>query len=125
MHRTELETYILENYGAKSDHPWMKYPTYAVFRHEGNQKWFALLMDVPKEKLGLEGTALLDIANFKCDSALIGTLRQKKGFFPAYHMNKDNWITVALDGSVPNDEIEMLVDMSYALTAPMRRKKRK
>lgn len=125
MHRTELETYILENYGAKPDHPWMKYPTYTVFRHEGNQKWFALLMDVPKEKLGLEGTALLDIASFKCDTALIGTLRQKKGFFPAYHMNKDNWITVALDGSVPNDEIEMLVDMSYALTAPMRRKKRK
>ena len=45
------------------------------------------------------------------------------GFYPAYHMNKDNWITAALDGSAPDDTIRMLLEMSYAATAPKLRKK--
>jgi predicted DNA-binding protein (MmcQ/YjbR family) len=32
-------------------------------------------------------------------------------------MNKANWITVALDGSVPDDTIRMLLDMSFETTA--------
>ena len=34
----------------------------------------------------------------------------------AYHMNKDSWISIALDGSVPADTIMNLVDISYQLT---------
>ena len=54
-------------------------------------------MDVPKKKLGLQGEEMLEVVDFKCDPILIGTLREEPGFFPAYHMSKDNWITVALD----------------------------
>ena len=32
-------------------------------------------------------------------------------------MSKDTWITVALDGSVADGMIAMLLDMSYQLTA--------
>ena len=81
-------------------------------------------MDLPKSKLGLQGVELLDVVNFKCDPLLIGSLREEPGFFPAYHMNKDSWITVALDGSVPDDKIKMLLDMSYQATAPKTRKKK-
>ncbi|MDO4390372.1 MAG: MmcQ/YjbR family DNA-binding protein [Clostridia bacterium] len=122
MKRDELETLISETYNADADYPWLKYPNYEVFRHSNNQKWFALIMDVPKDKLGLQGTELLDVVNFKCDPILIGSLRGEPGIFPAYHMNKEQWITVALDGSVSDDKIKMLLDMSYQATAPKARK---
>ena len=81
MKRDELETFIIETYNADRDYPWLKYPNYEVFRHCNNQKWFALIMDVPKKKLGLQGEELLDVVNFKCDSLLIGSLRSEVGFF--------------------------------------------
>ena len=124
MNRSELEAFIIETYNADRDYPWLKYPNHEVFRHCSNQKWFALIMDLPKSKLGLQGVELLDVVNFKCDPLLIGSLREEPGFFPAYHMNKDSWITVALDGSVPDDKIKMLLDMSYEATIPKTCKKR-
>lgn len=117
MNRAQLENYILETYNAKADHPWAKYPNFKVFRHSNNQKWFALIMDVPKGKLGVPGDGVLDVVNLKCDPIMIGSLRCEKGFFPAYHMNKGSWITVSLDGSVADEKIKLLVDMSYDATA--------
>lgn len=116
MNRMELKHFILDNYNVKPDYPWEKYPTYEVFRHSNNKKWFAVIMNVSEEKLGLPGTKMMEIVNFKCDPVLIGTLREEKGFFPAYHMNKGNWITVVLDGSVVDEKIKMLLDMSYSAT---------
>ncbi len=113
MHRTELEQYIVETYSTEADHPWIKYPNNAVFRHIGNGKWFTLLMDVPKEKLGAPGDGMLSIINVKCDPVMIGGLLAEPGFFPAYHMSKDNWITIALDGSADAEKIKILLDMSY------------
>ena len=124
MNRAELKRFILENYNVESDFPWMKHPNYEVFRHSNNQKWFALIMDIPKNKLGLQGSDLLDVVNLKCDTLLIGSLRCEPGFFPAYHMNKDSWITVALDGSVSDDKIKMLLDASYDATTPKARPKK-
>ena len=69
------------------------------------------------EQAGIAGEELLDVVNFKRDPLLIGSLRDEVGFFPAYHMSKDSWITVALDGSVPDEKIKMLLDMSYQATA--------
>lgn len=118
MNRTDIENYIQDHYSAKPDYPWIKYPNYVVFRHQSNKKWFALIMDVPKNKLGLQEEDMLAVVNLKCDPILLGSLLDEKGFFPAYHMSKANWITVALDGSVADDKIKMLLDMSYEMTAP-------
>ena len=125
MNRAELKQFIVENYNTEADYPWLKSPNYEVFRHSNNQKWFALIMDVPKGKLGLHGSEPLDVVNFKCDPILIGSLRDEPGIFPAYHMNKEQWITVALDGSVSDDKIKMLLDLSYQATAPKARKKKR
>lgn len=124
MNRDDLEQFINENYNAESDYPWLKYPNYEVFRHSNNRKWFALIMDIPKNKLGLPGTNIIDVVNFKCDPLLIGSLLKEAGFFPAYHMNKESWITVALDKSVNDDTIKMLLDMSYDATALKTHKKK-
>lgn len=124
MRRNELEAFIMETYNAEADYPWRKSPNHAVFRHCSNRKWFALIMDVPKNKLGLQGEGLLDVINLKCDPILIGSLRGEPGFLPAYHMSKDNWITVTLDGSASDDKIKMLLDMSYQATAPKVRRRK-
>ena len=123
MNREALESYILNHYSTEADYPWADTPHAAVFRHVANRKWFALFMEVPRDKLGLPGTEKLDIVNFKCDPILISSLRGETGIFPAYHMNKASWMTASLDGSVPAETIELLLDVSYELTKPKPRRK--
>ena len=117
MTRQELADYIRNAYGTEADHPFPGDVDSCVFRHAGNHRWFALVMRVPYRTLGMEREGAADILNVKCDPVLIGSLRGKAGFHPAYHMNKDKWITVRLDGSADREEIEALVDISYTLTA--------
>lgn len=123
MNCEELEAYIQNHYATLPDYPWADTPRAAVFRHVANRKWFALVMEVPRDKLGLPGTEKFDIVNFKCDPILIASLRGEPGIFPAYHMNKSSWITAALDGSVSTETIELLLDVSYELTMPKTRRK--
>lgn len=118
MDRQELERYITETYSAEAETPWVKYPDNTIFRHSGNRKWFAATLKVPKEKLGLSGHGVVDIVNLKCDPLLAGTLRETPGVCPGYHMNKEHWISVLLDGSVAEGTVKTLLDMSYDLTAP-------
>ena len=75
-------------------------------------------MTVARFRLGLPGEGDIAVVNLKADPRLIGSQREKPGFFPAYHMNKEHWITAALDGSAPEDEIKALLAMSFGLTAP-------
>lgn len=82
MNREELEAYILNHYSTEPDYPWADTPRAAVFRHAGNRKWFALMMEVPRGRLGLPGAEPLDIVNFKCDPILIASLRGETGIFP-------------------------------------------
>lgn len=116
MTREQLTAFILERYCAEQDSPWLKYPEHVVFRHSNSRKWFALLMRIPKNKLGLDGDGPMDVLNVKCDPLLIGSLREEPGVFPAYHMSKTSWITLALDGGPPDDKITWLLDLSYDLT---------
>ena len=75
-------------------------------------------MEVTKNKLGFSDDDEMDIVNLKCDPIMIGSFRSDPGIFPAYHMSKANWISVALDESVSEDKLKMLLDISYDLTAP-------
>ena len=80
-------------------------------------------MDVPKNRLGLLGTDVVDILDVKCDPAMIDMLRQSPGFLPGYHMNKTNWLTVLLDGMVSDEQILDLLDMSYQMTAKKKKQR--
>lgn len=117
MNSYELKKYITEQYNSEEEHLWAKFPNYSVFRHNNNRKWFAAIMNVPKNRIGFQSDEMIDILNVKCDPVLIGSLLGEKGFYPAYHMNKSSWITVALDGSVDDEKIKWLIDISYDLTA--------
>ena len=60
----------------------------------------------------------------KCNPDIATALREQyRAVRPAYHMNKANWITVTLDGSVPDETIKMLLDMSFDATALQTRRK--
>lgn len=117
MNRLELKQYIAETYGVEPDCPWIKNPNFEVYRHSNNKKWFALIMDIPRNRIGLRGTDIIDVVNLKCGPLLLGSVRTESGIFPAYHMNKENWVTAALDGSASDEIIKMLLDVSYELTA--------
>ena len=116
--RERLLRYAAENYGTTPEYPWDGTPDAAVLRHPGNQKWYGLLMRIPSEKLGLAPDGTADILNVKCSPLETGSLRQKPGIFPAYHMNKTHWITILLDGTLPEPELFWLLDESYTLTMP-------
>ena len=79
-------------------------------------------MNVYRGKLGLTGPGSIDIVNVKCDPLMSGAFRSLPGFFPAYHMNKEKWISAALDGSVSEEAIKMLLEISYDSTATPSRK---
>lgn len=114
--RKEIEKYINENYDILQEYPWKEYPNYTTFKHKHNKKWFALIMEVPFEKLKLEGDGIVNVINLKNIPEMIGGLRKEQGILPAYHMNKEHWITLLLDGTVPKEKICNLIDLSYELT---------
>ena len=103
-------------YGAEPEYLWPDSPDAFVFRHAGNRKWFALVMTVPRSRLGLTGEGSADVLNLKCGPMLGGSYRGRPGILPAYHMNKEHWISVVLDGSVPDELAEELLEISYDLT---------
>lgn len=112
----DLQAYIENTYGVRGEYLFARYPDFLVFRHIGNRKWFAVIMQIPREKLGLSGDGQIRVINLKCDPVMIGSFREENGIFPAYHMSKAHWLTVALDGSVEEDKIKFLLDMSHRLT---------
>ena len=117
MYRDFLNKYIKELYGVVAEFPWVSQPSYAVYRHKNNNKWFAVIMQLTKNKIGLEDNGFVNVVNLKCEPQLIGSLILEVGIHKGYHMNKNYWITVCLDGSVDEDKIKWLLDMSFDLTA--------
>lgn len=121
MDRKTVFDYVNKKYKSTPEYLWARDPESAVLRQGDNNKWYAVIMNVPKEKLGLIGTEKIEILNIKCDPEIIGSMRMIKGIFAGYHMNKENWISVLLDGSVDENMIFDLVDMSYDLTKVKRK----
>ncbi len=117
--------YIKKKYKVSPEYPWAKYDSNAVFRHTDNRKWFALVMDVQREKLGLSGEEYADVVNLKVDDMFLrDMLIRQDGIFPAYHMNKQHWISVLLDGTVPEEKVFEMIDMSYMTTASAKKKEK-
>ena len=118
----ELTDYIFDAFSVEPDYPFPRDDVTCVFRHTDNRKWFGIMMKIPYRTLGMNRDGETDIVNIKCDPVLMGSLREKPGFRPAYHMNKDKWITILLDGSAGREEITALVDMSFRMTETKLRK---
>jgi len=59
--------------------------------------------------------SILEI-NLKCEPFMSQNLRRDfAAIIPGYHMNKKHWNTIILDGSISDDKILFLVDLSFEL----------
>lgn len=124
MNRQEFAAFIEDFYGIKYDCPFEDELDAWCFRHPDNKKWFALVMRIKKCKLGFEGDEYIDVVNLKCAVEIIDDLWHEEGVFPAYHMNKSHWLTLALDGSCSDATIKWVSGISFDLTKKKIRKKK-
>ena len=122
MTREELLSLALERYGDAPEYLWADTPDACVLRHPDNRKWYAVIMAVPRERLSLMGNGDAHVLNVKCGQLLGGSFLGRPGFLPAYHMNKEHWLSVLLDGSAPDADVADLLDLSWSLTRPKKRK---
>jgi predicted DNA-binding protein (MmcQ/YjbR family) len=117
--RNDVLAFARNQWGTEPEYLWTRFPNYAVLRHPGNRKWYGLIMDVPREKLGVEGEGRADILNVKIDDeGLRYILVQQKGYLPGYHISRGGWLSVLLDGTVALDEVCERLSMSFEATAP-------
>ena len=80
-------------------------------------------MDVPRKNQALSGEGRVDILNVKLDDLmLVDMLVQRAGYLRGYHLNRGNWISILLDGTVPMKEIREMLDLSYRVTASAKKK---
>lgn len=122
--REDVIRAVRKKYKVEIEYLWARHPGYGVFRHGDNQKWFGIIMDVSRSKLGLSGDEIVDILNVKLDSPLlVDLLTQQEGYFPGYHISRGNWVSILLDGTVPPEDIYGLIDKSYQVTASPQTKK--
>jgi len=105
---------IWERYGVKPEFLWERAPEHGVFRNQQNQKWFGIIMYVDRNKI-TRGEGKLDVLAIKIHPAAREALSGAAGIYPAYHLNKKNWIAVLLDESVPDEEIMHLLAGSYQI----------
>jgi predicted DNA-binding protein (MmcQ/YjbR family) len=102
MDREALRTYLLALTGAVETYPFGPQPL--VVKVGG--KIFALVT---------EDTTPLRIS-LKCEPAHAQFLRDSfPAVQPGYHLNKEHWNTVTLDGSIPEEGIRAMIDESYRL----------
>ena len=111
----EVILYVRQTYKDELEFLWKKFPSNAVFRRQDTAKWYAALLIIPKYKLGLESQNMIEILDLRIQPEKMDSLIDRKKYFPGYHMNKKNWFTILLDGSVSIEEISQKIDNSYRL----------
>ncbi len=107
---------VAEKYGTMPEFPWADDDS-AVFRDARTRKWFALIMEIAREKIqpGEKGT--VEVVNVKAGAAVVPALIAQPGIYRCYHMNKKMWVTLALDDTLPDDQVMALIGTSRAFAA--------
>ena len=121
MTRRELIDYCLTFPAAYEDYPFGDGAAHSddgawtLMRHRANKKGFAHIYE--------RGGKIC--INLKCDPFEADFLRQVfTSITPGYHMHKRHWITVAIGGDVPENELRRLIGNSYDLIKPKERKRK-
>lgn len=90
---------------------------YVVFRHQDNEKWYALFMRIDADKILDGASGQIDVVNLKVPEEQTASLHSVSGIYPAWHMNRKYWITAVLDDTLSDAEILKLLKTSHDLTA--------
>jgi predicted DNA-binding protein (MmcQ/YjbR family) len=114
IYRQDVIEYIKWKYNVEPEYLWKKFPNYAVFRNPETRKRFWLIWDVDNSKLQTGWEWRTDVLNVKSDPWMIQYLKTQWWYRPAYHMNKENRISLLLwPLSTKEDTIKTLIDISY------------
>ncbi len=116
--RDALFQMIKEELDLSPEYPFSDDLETAVFRHPNSKKWFAIFMRVRGDKLGFADGEVRDVVNVKRPPMEVAMLLGADGTRPAYHMNKEHWITLILNDALPAELIYSLVEGSYQMVVP-------
>ena len=139
MSESELSEYVAETYGVQPKYLWAKFPGAFVFRHRENRKWFCVGMEVERAKLGLsvKGSAAANdeadrrdpassasgtpsgkvlLIDVKTGPIVGGSYLGQPGIVKAWHMNKNHWLGILLEGSASEQTVKELLDVSFCMT---------
>ena len=111
-----LIDYVYDTYGDELEFLWQKFPDNAIWRRKDNRKWYAAILTVRRSKLGMRSDEIVEIIDLRIQPENMEAVLQNEHYYPGWHMNKKNWYTIILDGSVPTKEICNKLDDSYTLT---------
>lgn len=110
-----IADHILAEYQDEPEHLFEKFPGYAVFRHE-NSKWYGIIMEVhPGQLENLEENK--EIINLKVPPEKLSSYLEINGIYPAFHMNRKNWISAVLDDTLEDSVLFELIRQSRQLTS--------
>ena len=113
----DLLHYAKDCYQEDCEYLWENFPDNGILRRADNRKWYAVIMTVAGNKVGLFTENKVEIVDLRAEEEVINTLIHNRGFAPAWHMNKKSWITVLLDGSVEFSTVAKMLEKSRCLAA--------
>jgi len=121
MNEHDVEQYLLAKPQTVLDYPFGV--DVKVFKVK--TKMFATLAFGKGNEKGTEGKmAGYWCMNLKCEPSEAEMLRDIfPSIIPGYHMNRAQWNTIILDGSIPKGEIERMIDNSFCLVVAKMPKK--
>lgn len=111
----ELIEYVRNKYHDELEFLWAKSPNNAVWRRKDTGKWYAVILTVSKEKLGLPENEIVEIIDLRLQPELMEKIVDNERYFPGWHMNKKSWYTIILDTTVSTEEICKKINTSYQL----------
>lgn len=106
--------FLRKEFGVGLEFLWKNFPDCAIARRPDNKKWFAAFLTCPENKLGIEGDEKVEILDLRAEQADFCKLDGRR-YFPGYHMNKKNWMTLVFDSGIRQSEINSLLKKSFAL----------
>ena len=107
--------YVRETYGDELEFLWKKFPDNAVWRRKDNKKWYGAILTVAGSKLGLPTGRIVEIIDLRMKPGQKEDVLARDNYYPGWHMNKNSWYTLVLDGGVPDEELKTRIDESYTL----------
>lgn len=108
--------HVREKYHDELEFLWEKFDDNAIWRNKINNKWYALLLTVPENKIRGKSDKKIEIIDIMIQKEKINEIVDGINVFPGYHMNKKSWITIVLDNSLDNEKLFDLIDNSYNLS---------
>lgn len=112
----EIIKYVKEKYNDDLEFLWKKFPGNAIWRNKTNNKWYGALLVISERKLEIESDKIVEIIDLRYPKDKIKQVIDNDKIFPGYHMNKESWITIRLNGDMSTKKIFELIDNSYKIS---------